>query len=189
MSNTPEKKWYVVRAMGGKEKKVKEYLESEINRLNLQDRIFNVLIPTEKYFDVRNGKRVTKERILFTGYVYVEAILDGEIAHVIKDVPNVLGFLTEGKAKDGKPSDPVPVRPEEMNRILGRMDEMQNLGAENSVPFKPGLNVIVTDGPFNTFSGTIEEVNTERQILKVSIKLFGRVTPLELTYAQVKLEN
>ncbi len=184
MSNTPEKKWYVVRAMGGKEKKVKEYLESEINRLNLQDRIFNVLIPTEKYFDVKNGKRVTKERILFTGYVYVEAILDGEVAHVIKDVPNVLGFLG-----DGKGSEPAPVRAEEMNRILGRMDEMQNLGAENTVPFKPGLNVIVTDGPFNTFSGTIEEVNTERQILKVAIKLFGRVTPLELTYSQVKLEN
>ena len=183
MSNTTEKKWYVVRAMGGKEKKVKEYLESEIKRLNYQDRIFNVLIPTEKYIDVKNGKRVTKERILFTGYVYVEAILDGEVAHVIKDIPNVLGFLG-----DGKGSEPVPVRPEEMNRILGRMDEMQNLGAENSIPFKVGLSVVVTDGPFNTFNGVIEEVNAERQTLRVSIKLFGRVTPLELSYTQVKLE-
>ncbi len=176
-----EKKWYVVKAITGKEKKVKEYLESEIKRLNLQDQITQVLIPTEKYYEVKNGKKVSKERNYLPGYVLIEAVLAGEVAHVIRNIPNVLGFLgTKGEAD--------PLRPAEVNRILGKMDEMQEMGEGNDVTFLVGQSVIVNDGPFKSFSGVIEEVNEEKKKLKVSVKIFGRKTPLELSYFQVKLE-
>ena len=181
MSDVNEKKWYVVKAISGKEKKVKEYLESEIKRLNLQDRIFQVLIPTEKYFEVRNGKKVSKERNYLPGYVLIEAILAGEVVHVIRNVPNVLGFL-------GTKGEPDPLRPAEVNRILGKMDELQEMGEGSDMQFLVGQSVIVNEGPFKSFSGIIEEVNEEKRKLKVSVKIFGRKTPLELGYFQVKLE-
>ena len=165
-----------------KEKKVKEYLESEIKRLNLQDLIPTVLIPTEKYFEVKNGKKVCKERNYLPGYVLVEAVLVGEVVHVIKDVPNVLGFL-------GTNGEPDPLRPIEVKRILGKMDELQSMGAGSDVMFMVGQSVIVNDGPFSTFQGVIEEVNEEKKKLKVSVKIFGRKTPLELSFFQVKLES
>ncbi|MGP1446910.1 MAG: transcription termination/antitermination protein NusG [Candidatus Limimorpha sp.] len=176
-----EKKWYVVKAISGKEKKVKEYLESEIDRLNLHDQISQVLIPTEKYYEVKNGKKVSKERNYLPGYVLIEAALVGEVAHVIRNVPNVLGFL-------GTKGDPDPLRPAEVNRILGRMDELQEMGEGNDVSFLVGQSVIVNDGPFKSFSGVVEEVNEEKKKLKVSVKIFGRKTPLELSYFQVILE-
>ncbi len=176
-----EKKWYVVKAISGKEKKVKEYLESEIDRLNLHDQISQVLIPTEKYYEVKNGKKVSKERNYLPGYVLIEAALVGEVAHVIRNVPNVLGFL-------GTKGDPDPLRPAEVNRILGRMDELQEMGEGNDVSFVVGQSVIVNDGPFKSFSGVVEEVNEEKKKLKVSVKIFGRKTPLELSYFQVILE-
>ncbi|MBR4468309.1 MAG: transcription termination/antitermination factor NusG [Bacteroidales bacterium] len=182
MSDTNEKKWYVVKAMSGKEKKVKEYLESEIKRLNLQDLISTVLIPTEKYFEVKNGKKVCKERNYLPGYVLVEAVLVGEVVHVIKDVPNVLGFL-------GTAGEPCPLRPQEVKRILGKVDELQGMGAGSDVTFMVGQSVIVNDGPFSTFQGVIEEVNEEKKKLKVAVKIFGRKTPLELSFFQVKLES
>ena len=155
-----EKKWYVVKAISGKEKKVKEYLESEIDRLNLHDQISQVLIPTEKYYEVKNGKKVSKERNYLPGYVLIEAALVGEVAHVIRNVPNVLGFL-------GTKGDPDPLRPAEVNRILGRMDELQEMGEGNDVSFLVGQSVIVNDGPFKSFSGVVEEVNEEKKKLKV----------------------
>ncbi len=176
-----EKKWYVVKAISGKEKKVKEYLESEIDRLNLHDQISQVLIPTEKYYEVKNGKKVSKERNYLPGYVLIEAALVGEVAHVIRNVPNVLGFL-------GTKGDPDPLRPAEVNRILGRMDELQEMSESNDVSFLVGQSVIVNDGPFKSFSGVVEEVNEEKKKLKVSVKIFGRKTPLELSYFQVILE-
>lgn len=179
--STIEKKWYVVKAISGKEKKVKEYLESEISRLNLQDQISQVLIPTEKYYEVRNGKKVSKERNYLPGYVLIEAALVGEVAHVIRSVPNVLGFL-------GTKGEPDPLRPAEVNRILGRMDELQEAGEGNDVSFLVGQSVIVNDGPFKSFSGVVEEVNDEKKKLKVAVKIFGRKTPLELSYFQVILE-
>jgi len=171
----------VIKAISGKEKKVKEYLESEINRLNLHDQIFQVLIPTEKYFEVRNGKKVSKERNYLPGYVLIEAILAGEVVHVIRNVPNVLGFL-------GTKGEPDPIRPAEVNRILGKMDELQEMGEGSDMQFLVGQSVIVNEGPFKSFSGIIEEVNEEKRKLKVSVKIFGRKTPLELGYFQVKLE-
>jgi len=181
MSDQPEKRWYVIRAISGKEKKVKQYLESEIVRQNLQDYIAQVLIPTEKVYQVRNGKKISKERNYFPGYVLVEAILLGEVAHVIKNIPDVLGFLgTKGEAE--------PLRPSEVNRILGKVDELSEQGEEVNVPFIVGETVKVTDGPFNSFSGIIEEINEEKKKLKVMVKIFGRKTPLELGFMQVEKE-
>ena len=182
MKDVNEKRWYVVKAISGKEKKVKEYLDAEIKRRGLQDIISNVLIPTEKYFEVKNGKKVSKERCYLPGYVLVEAVLVGETVHVIKSIPNVLGFL-------GTNGEPDPLRPLEVKRILGKMDELQEMGASSDVMFMVGQSVIVNDGPFSTFNGIIEEVNEEKKTLKVSVKIFGRKTPLELSFFQVKLES
>ncbi len=176
-----EKKWYVVRAISGKEKKVKEYIESEIKRLNLQDYISQILIPTEKVYQVRKGKKVSKERNYFPGYVLMEATLVGEIPHIIKNVPDVLGFL-------GTRGEPDPIRPSEVKRILGKVDELTEQGEEVNVPFIIGETVTVTDGPFNSFSGVIEEINEEKKKLKVMVKIFGRKTPLELGFMQVEKE-
>ena len=181
MSEQSGLKWYVVRAISGKEKRVKEYLESEINRMNLQDHITQVLIPTEKVYQIRKGKKVSKERNYFPGYVLVEAKLSGEIPHIIRNVPNVMGFLgTKGEAE--------PIRPSEVKRILGKVDELAELGEEVNVPFIVGESVKVIDGPFNSFSGVIEEINEEKKKLKVMVKIFGRKTPLELNFMQVEKE-
>jgi len=175
------KKWYVVRAISGKERKVKEYMESEINRLNLQDYISQVLIPTEKVYSVRKGKKISKERNYLPGYVLIEAVLVGEIPHIIKSIPNVIGFL-------GSKGEPIPMRPAEVNRILGKVDELSDQSEEMNDPFIVGESVKVIDGPFNSFSGIIEEVNDEKKKLKVMVKIFGRKTPLELSFMQVEKE-
>lgn len=173
------KKWYVIRAISGNEKKVKQYLESEINRLGLQDVISQVLIPTEKVYQVHKGKKISKERNYLPGYILIEAILTGEIPHIVKSVPGVLGFL-------GSKGEPVPLRPAEVNRILGKVDELTEQGEEVSVPFIVGETVTVIDGPFNSFTGVIEEINEEKKKLKVMVKIFGRKTPLELGFMQVE---
>ena len=177
-----EKKWYVLRAIGGKENKVKEYIESEVARLNLKEYITQVLIPKEKVYQIRNGKKVSKERNFFPGYVLVEAVLVGEVTHILKNVPNVLGFL------GSKGGDPIPLRLSEVNRILGKVDELAESDEELNVPFFVGETVKVIDGPFNSFSGVIEEVNDEKKKLKVMVKIFGRKTPLELSFMQVEKE-
>jgi transcription termination/antitermination protein NusG len=175
------KKWYVVRAISGNEKKVKLYLESEISRLHMQDYISQILIPTEKFYQVRNGKKVSKERNYLPGYVLIEAILVGEVQHTIKNVPGVLGFL-------GSKNEPIPLRQSEVNRILGKVDELSEQGTELSIPYIVGETVTVIDGPFNSFSGVIEEINEEKRKLKVMVKIFGRKTPLELGFMQVSKE-
>ena len=181
MSEQSGLKWYVVRAISGKERKVKEYLESEINRLGLQDHIAQILIPTEKVYQIRKGKKVSKERNYFPGYVLIEADLSGEVPHIIRNVPNVMGFLgTRGQAE--------PIRPAEVKRILGKVDELAEQGEEVNVPYIVGESVKVIDGPFNSFSGIIEEINEEKKKLKVMVKIFGRKTPLELNFMQVEKE-
>ncbi|HCC71080.1 MAG TPA: transcription termination/antitermination factor NusG [Bacteroidales bacterium] len=177
------KKWYVLRAIGGKEKKVKEYIESEISRLELQDYILQVLIPQEKVYQIRAGKKISKERNFFPGYVLIEAALVGEIPHILKNIPNVIGFLG---TKDGKP---VPLRKSEINRILGKVDELAASGEEINIPFYVGESVKVVDGPFNSFTGIIEEVNDEKKKLTVMVKIFGRKTPLELSFMQVEKDS
>lgn len=177
------KKWYVLRTVGGKEKKVKEYIESEIANAGLQEYVSQVLIPTEKVYQIRNGKKVSKERNFFPGYLLIEAALVGEIPHMLKNITNVIGFL--GDTKGG---DPVPMRQSEVNRILGRVDEMAENDAEINIPYVVGETVKVTDGPFNGFNGIIEEINEEKKKLKVMVKIFGRKTPLELSFMQVEKE-
>jgi transcriptional antiterminator NusG len=175
-------KWYVVRAVSGKEKKVKQYIESEINRLGISHLLPQVLIPMEKYYQMREGKKIAKERNFYPGYVLIEANLDGELEHVIKNVNSVIGFLGD------KQGNAVPLRPAEVNRILGKVDEMAQQGEVMNVPYYVGENVKVMDGPFNGFTGVIEEVNEEKKKLKVMVKIFGRRTPLELNYMQVEKE-
>ncbi len=177
-----EKKWYVLRAVGGKEKKVKEYIDNEISSLNLQEYVSQVLIPQEKIYQIRNGKKISKERNYFPGYILIEANLTGEIPHILRNVPNVVGFL------GGKNEEPVPLRQTEVNRILGKVDELSASEEELNVPFFIGEMVKVTDGPFNSFTGVIEEVNEEKKKLKVMVKIFGRKTPLELSFMQVEKE-
>ena len=174
-----KKEWYVVRAIGGKEQKVKEYLEAEIRHNHLEDYISQILIPTEKVFSVRNGKRVSKDRTLFPGYVLIEAALEGEIMHAIRNVPNVIGFLTQ---KDGTP---VPLQEDEVKRILGQVDELIDSEEELMEPFILGETVKIIDGPFNSFSGVIDEINLEKKKLMVIVKIFGRRTPVELSFVQV----
>ena len=177
------KKWYVLRAIGGKEKKVKEYLENEIVRLKLQDYITQVLIPTEKVYQIRAGKKVSKERNFFPGYIIVEAALVGEVPHVLRNIPNVLGFLGT------QAGEPTPIRKAEINRILGKVDELAASEEELNIPFVVGETVKVIDGPFNSFAGVIEEVMEEKRKLKVMVKIFGRKTPLELSFMQVEKES
>ncbi len=177
------KKWYVLRAIGGKEKKVKEYIENEIANGDLKGFVEQVLIPTEKVYQIRNGKKISKERNFFPGYVLIEAALVGEVAHTLRNFPNVIGFL--GDTKGG---DPVPMRQNEVNRILGRVDELAETDEEINIPFVIGETVKVIDGPFNGFNGTIEEINEEKKKLQVMVKIFGRKTPLELSFMQVEKE-
>lgn len=176
------KKWYVLRVVNGKEKKIKQYIESEISRLGMQQYVSQVLIPMEKVIQIRNGKKVSKERNIFPGYVMLEGALIGEIPHLLKNITGVIGFL------GSKTGEPVPLRPSEINRILGKVDELA--GAEETMlnQFVVGETVKVIDGPFNTFSGVIEEINEEKKKLKVMVKIFGRKTPLELNYMQVEKE-
>ncbi|MGD2036166.1 MAG: transcription termination/antitermination protein NusG [Bacteroidales bacterium] len=177
------KKWYVLRAIGGKEKKAKEYIESEVSRLNLQEYVTQVLIPTEKVYQIRNGKKISKERNFFPGYVLIEAVLVGEIPHILTNIPHVIGFL--GQKAD---EEPTPLRMAEVNRILGKVDELAAGEEEMNTPFFVGETVKVIDGPFNSFNGIIEEVNEEKKKLKVMVKIFGRKTPLELSFMQVEKE-
>jgi len=175
------KKWYVVRAIGGQENKVKNYIENEITRLKIADYIEQVLVPTEKVIQIRDGKKIHKERVYFPGYIMVEANLSGEIPHIIKAIPGVIGFL--GEVKGG---DPVPLRKAEVNRMLGKVDELSIQNENVVIPYIIGESVKVVDGPFNGFDGTIEKINEEKRKLEVMVKIFGRKTPLELSYMQVE---
>ena len=178
------KKWYVIRAISGKEKRVKELLELEIDRHKLNDYVEQVLIPTEKIYQIRKGKKISKEKNYFPGYVLIQAALIGEVEHIIKSLTNVLGFL--GATKGG---DPLPMRQTEVNRILGKVDELAVNDEEMNIPYVIGESVKVVDGPFNNFNGVIENINEEKKKLTVMVKIFGRKTPLELNYMQVEKDG
>ena len=174
-------KWYVVRAIGGQENKVKSYIETEIARVGLSDHVNQVLVPKEKVIQIRNGKKINKEKVYFPGYIMIEANLSGEIPHLIKSIIGVIGFLGEKKG-----GDPVPMRKSEVNRMLGKVDELAMEGENIAIPFTVGENIKVIDGPFNGFNGNIEKVIEEKRKLEVMVKIFGRKTPLELSYMQVE---
>ncbi len=176
-----EKKWYVLRAVSGKEAKVKEYIDAEIRNTDLGEYVSQVLIPTEKTYQVRNGKKIVKERTYLPGYVLIEAALVGEVAHHLRNITNVIGFL-------GGLDHPVPLRQSEVSRILGTVDELQEVSEEVNVPYLVGETVKVSVGPFSGFSGIIEEVMADKRKLKVMVKIFGRKTPLELGFTDVEKE-
>ncbi|NHN25357.1 transcription termination/antitermination factor NusG [Flavobacterium jejuense] len=181
MADNNVKKWYVVRAVSGQENKVKAYIESETLRLGMSDYVSQVLVPTEKVVQIRDGKKIAKEKVYFPGYIMIEASLTGEVPHIIKSIPGVIGFL--GETKGG---DPVPLRMSEVNRMLGKVDELSVKVDNISIPFSVGETVKVIDGPFNGFNGAIEKVNEEKRKLEVMVKIFGRKTPLELSFMQVE---
>jgi len=180
-----ELKWYVVRAVSGQERKVKNYMENEIIRQGLADFIPQVLIPSEKVYEMRNGKKRVRERSFFPGYVLISADLShGEAKHLISSIPGVIGFL--GSNDGGASKTPVPLRQSEVNRILGKVEEVDEHSEKLDTPFIVGESIKVMDGPFNGFSGTVEEVFEERKKLNVMVKIFGRNTPVELNYMQVE---
>ncbi len=176
-----EKSWYVLRAVSSKETKVKEYIDAEIKNGRLGGHVSQVLIPTEKVVQVRGGKRIVKERTYLPGYVLVEAALVGETVHILRNTPNVLGFL-------GGMDNPTPLRESEVNRILGKVDEMQEDLVDVVIPYVEGEAVKVTDGPFSGFSGVIEKVDNEKKKVTVTVKVFGRSTGLDLGFTQVEKE-
>ena len=176
-------KWYVLRAVSGKEAKVKEYIEAAVkNNDMLRPNVGEILLPAVKYAMLRNGKRVIKEKLYLPGYVLIQANLQGEVAHTLRFMPNVLGFL-------GGLDNPTPVKQEDINRILGSAEETVVENVEVNVPFTVNETVKVTEGPFSGFDGIIEEVKTEKRKLKVMVKIFGRKTPLELGFMQVEKEG
>ena len=174
-------KWYSLRVISGKERKIKERIELEIQRSNWKDVISQILVPTEKVYKIRNGKKVISERNILPGYILIEALpsrFSGEMITAIANVPNVIHFL-------GK-NNPIPMRQAEANRMLGKVDESQDAGEQMIEPFIVGETVKIIDGPFNEFVGDIQEVNDEKKKLKVIVKIFGRRTPVELNFLQVE---
>ena len=176
--------WYVLRAISGKEAQVKEIIEGTMKRTDLGNFVFQVLIPTEKVMTVRNGKKIVKERNLYSGYVFIEADLRGEVIHRLSNTSNVIDFL-RGRERG---SQPERLRHSEVMRMLGAADELADAGAYEVNDYMEGETVKVNDGPFNGFTGTIEKVDREKKKLVVMVKIFGRPNPLELDNSQVERE-
>ncbi|HAE13965.1 MAG: transcription termination/antitermination factor NusG [Chitinophagales bacterium] len=177
-------KWYVLRVISGKERKLKEYLDQHIKRLEWDTIVSQVLVPTEKVYKVKNGKKVIQEKNSLPGYILIEAAegkLTPEMIQSITGITNVIDFL--GKA------NPIPLRRNEVNRILGKMDEMNAEGETLNEPFIIGETVKIIDGPFNDFTGNVDEVFEDKKKVKVIVKIFGRKTPVELNFMQVEKVN
>ena len=177
-----ETKWYVLRVVSGKERKVKEYLDKEISRSNFEKVVKQVFLPVEKVYKVQNGKKVVRERNYYPGYVMIE-VVDGKMSDDLRDLVvgtnSVIHFL-------GK-ENPISLRKSEVNKMLGRMDEMAETGGVAMVePFIVGETIKIIEGAFNDFNGVIEEVIDDKKKLKVTVKIFGRSTPVELSYMQVE---
>ena len=200
-----EMKWYVLRTAGGKEKKAAEYLQKEVERGGLQDKVAQILVPVKKEIVTKNGKRKAVDKLLYPGYVLIQADIDAKspLPNIIRNnVPGMSGFLTESKlvtkvSRDDKGNLmesksmeklPVPIRDEEAQRILGTQDENIDSAAETQVNFEVGDAVKITDGPFSGFSGTVEEIIEDRSKLKVIVVIFGRKSILELSFTQVTKE-
>ncbi|MCO6498146.1 MAG: transcription termination/antitermination factor NusG [Chitinophagaceae bacterium] len=186
---TPERntKWYVLRVVSGKERKVKEYLDKDIARNGWDKYITQVFLPVEKVYKVVNGKKVMRERNFYPGYIMIEVLsgkLSDEMVQHLTGVTNVMHFLTDGKGSKG---NIISLRRSEVNKMLGKVDEMSEAGGMTMIePFIVGETIKIIDGPFNDFNGVIEEVNDEKKKLKVQVKIFGRATPVELNYMQVE---
>jgi len=178
---TPQKKWYVIRTYSGHENRVKAHLENEVKLAGLSDKITNVLVPSEKIFEIKDGKKKSKTKTFFPGYILVEAIIDKSTKHLILSTPSVISFV-------GPKGEPTPLQEEEIKRLLGRMEERKDVEVM-AVPFRVGEPVKVIDGPFNNFTGIVQDVNEEKMKLKVMVSIFGRKTPVELDFNQVEIEK
>ena len=176
-----DKRWYVLRTYSGHEAKVKTYLETEIARIGLQEKISSVLIPSEKVFEIKDGKKKSRLKNFFPGYILVEAVLDKESTHLILEAPSVMGFVPDK-------NNPAPLQPEEVRRLIGKMEQKEETQLLD-VPFHVGEPVKVTEGPFNNFNGFVQEVNSEKLKVKVMVSIFGRKTPIELDFSQVEIEK
>lgn len=185
MEITALHRWYVVRTYSGHENKVKLALENESKELGLQEKITRVMIPSEKIFEVKDGKKKSKTKNFFPGYILVEAILDEKTKHLILNTPSVLSFV-------GTKDRPVPLQPDEVKRLIGKIEEKKDDGTEVEhieIPFHIGEPVKVVSGPFHNFTGFVQEINQEKMKLKVMVSIFGRKTPIELDFTQVELEK
>ena len=170
-------KWYIIHAYSGFERKVKESLESRIAAFGLQNRIGRIMIPTEPVTELRNGKKYTIERVFLPGYVLVEMELDNDLWHVIKNTPRVTGFLGTG-------DNPVALSEQEVSSIIFRSDVSKDKPSMK-VKFDKGEQVRINEGPFANFTGTVDDVNEDRQTLKVMVSIFGRSTPVEIEFSKV----
>jgi len=178
-----DKKWYVIRCSSGQEKKSKKHIETEFNRQNLNDFVNRMIIPTRKEVYVKNGKKVNREVNYYPGYILIEADLTPEVQHVIKETSGVISIL--GSKEKGGKDHPEPIRPEEVRKILCKVDATVEEGDSIKMDFVVGENVVIAEGPFSNFNATIEEINDEKKKLKVSIKIFGRKTPMDIDFSQV----
>ena len=177
-----EAKWYVVRTFSGHENKVKQLLEAELaDHEPIRAKILEILVPMEKVFEVKDGKKKSKTKNFFPGYILVHAELDNQVKEFITNTQSVMGFL-------GTATNPNPLQPEEVKRIVGRINQDENTERMETI-FRNGDLVKIVDGPFNNFSGTIEEVNEEKMKIKVMVSIFGRKTPVELDFVQAELEK
>lgn len=179
-------KWYVLRVVSGKEKQVKEYLDKDITRNGWNDIIKQLFLPMEKIYKVQNGKKITRERNYYPGYLMMEVAggaLSDTLVQYISNTTNVMHFLTDGKGSKG---NIVSLRRSEVNKMLGNVDDLNDQGVTMSEPFIVGETIKIIEGPFNDFNGVIEEINDEKKKLKVTVKIFGRSTPVELNYVQVE---
>jgi transcriptional antiterminator NusG len=185
-AETSPKRWYVVRVYSGHEYKVKTYMEREIPLSKLSDRISSVMVPSEKIVEVKDKKKKSRVRTFFPGYILIEAVLDKESKHFILETPSVLGFI--GNRGEGTRSEPQPLQYEEVKRLIGKIEERKDVEVL-STPFMLGDPVKVIDGPFNNFSGVVQEVHEDKMKLKVMVSIFGRKTPIELDFSQVEAEK
>src|SRR4030042_212232 len=175
-------KWYVVRTYSGHENKVKNLLEAELSdNEKLRAKVQDILVPMEKVFEVKEGKKRSKTKNFFPGYILVQADLDNQVKEFILNTPSVMGFL-------GTKNNPNPLQPEEVKRIVGRITQDEDSERSETI-FRTGDLVKIVDGPFNNFSGTVQEVNEEKMKIKVMVSIFGRKTPVEIDFVQAELEK
>jgi len=173
--------WYTIRVISGKEQKIQEIIRQEVERNNLSESVQDILVPTENKVEMKDGKKKIKTKVFFPGYILVNMALDNKSKYLIENIDGVMSFV-------GPKGSPQPVKPEEISRIIGVSENGEDREMI-SIPFKVGDSIKIIDGPFLDFSGFVQEVNNEKQKLKVSVSLFGKPTPVELDYLQVEKEK
>jgi transcriptional antiterminator NusG len=178
------KKWYTLRIYSGQEAKVKAHIESEVKLKGIEERVGRIIIPSENVVEMRDGKKRVKNKVFFPGYMLIEMDLDTQTQHVVSGAPGVISFV-------GPRNEPTPLRETEVSRILGKIESSREAEVKGKVkiPFKVGDPIRVVDGPFNDFTGFVEEINEEKNKVKVNISIFGRPTPVELDFLQVEVEK